>query len=48
MTTVEKPTKETLKNRHNDPNNWKWGFFFTTKMINESFLQKEINIVAGQ
>ncbi len=26
-----KPSKETLENWHQDPNNWKWGVFYFNK-----------------
>ena len=31
MKTDETPTKETLDNWHNDPNNWKWGWVYYNK-----------------
>ena len=46
MSTIEKPSKETLENWRNDPNNWKYGIFYYNKADNRIFPPKR-NIYMG-
>jgi uncharacterized membrane protein len=42
METNAVPTKETLKNWHKDPANWKWGMFYYNKNDKRIFPLKRI------
>lgn len=38
----EKPSKETLKNWHKDPNNWIWGIFYFNREDKRIFPPKRM------
>jgi uncharacterized membrane protein len=38
----EKPDKETLKQWHDDPSNWKWGFIYFNKKDKRLLTPKKI------
>lgn len=42
METKEKPDKETLKQWHDDPSNWRWGVLYFNKKDKRIFAPKRI------
>lgn len=42
METEEKPDKETLKQWHEDPSNWRWGIFYYNKADKRIFPPKRM------
>ena len=45
MNTEEKPSKEILERRHNDPNNWLWGLFYYNNKDKRIFPPKKIKFL---